>query len=254
MKTRIHQGRVIETSIRMKTSAMRAWLAWADPEHIANWFVDRAAGEAKPGTTMTWFFDTFGYKLDVPIVEAAPGKTFVTGSGDQPGPDGIPYLMEITISHDGGETVINLVNSGFSEDPSKDENFNGVVSGWKGALATLKVWLERYSSRTRTHRIVMRPASYTTERLWPLYATLEGRGAWLEPDVPAGGQVICDTGSEILLTWDALEAVVGLKAFAMGPSKMVALDFSAWSGKTDVADVEARLGRALDRLSANLAR
>ena len=31
-----------------------------------------------PGDTVKWFFDTFGYVMDVPIVESEPGKTFVT--------------------------------------------------------------------------------------------------------------------------------------------------------------------------------
>ena len=65
----------------MKTMPMRAWQAWADPQHIAHWFVDRAEGEATPGSAMKWFVDTFGDSLDVPIVEATPGGTFVRGSG-----------------------------------------------------------------------------------------------------------------------------------------------------------------------------
>jgi hypothetical protein len=69
---RQHHGRVIHTSIRMKTTPMKAWEAWADPQKIANWFVDRAEGTATPGSTMKWFFDSFGYAMDVPIAEADP--------------------------------------------------------------------------------------------------------------------------------------------------------------------------------------
>lgn len=47
--------------------------------------------------------------------------------------------MEITITKDGGDTVTNLVNSGFSEDPKKDDDFRGVDSEWKNAVATMKV-------------------------------------------------------------------------------------------------------------------
>jgi uncharacterized protein YndB with AHSA1/START domain len=121
-------GRVIQTSVRMKTTPMKAWEAWADPQKIANWFVDRAEGTATPGGTMKWFFDSFGYAMDVPIAEVEPGRLFVVSSGDQPGPDGLPYLMEITIEKDGGETVMHLVNSGFSDAPDKDEKARGVGS------------------------------------------------------------------------------------------------------------------------------
>jgi uncharacterized protein YndB with AHSA1/START domain len=258
---RKHLGRVIDTSIRLKTTPMQAWEAWADPQQIANWFVDRASGDAKPGNTMKWFFDAFHYALDVPIVEAEPGRTFVTGSGDQPGPDGIPYLMEITIEKDGDHTIMNLVNSGFSDAPEKDENFRGTVSGWEGALTHLKLWLERYPDRKRRHEIVMRPAPpYKPEQLRALYATTDGRRRWLEPDVPADGEVLRDTGSEIMLAWPAQDAILGLKAFPAGPQKMLALDYSEWprgdegnsAAQTAKADTTARLNRALDRLFALL--
>ena len=250
MSPRKHHGRTIDTTIRMKTTPLRAWQAWADPQHIANWFVDRAEGEATPGTMMKWFFDTFGYSLDVPIVEAKPGSTFVSGSGDQPGPDGIPYLMEITITKDGGDTVMSLVNSGFSEDPKKDDNFRGVDSGWKNALATMKVWLEDYPLRSRHHDLVVRPANFAPEQLRALYATAEGRSRWMEPDLQANGEVLCDTGVELLLSQPGSDGVVSLKAFQMGPQSMVGLDFSIWPDAGATADdAKARLNRALDRLT-----
>lgn len=252
--TRTRYGRVIETSIRMKTTPMRAWQAWADPQQIANWFVDRAEGEATPGGTMKWFFDTFGYALDVPIDEAEPGRSFITSSGEQPGPGGVPYLMEITITKDGGDTVMNLVNSGFSEAPDKDEDFRGVVSGWQMALATMKLWLEQYPMRTRRHDLVVRPANYTAAALRPLYATPEGRAQWLEPDVRATGGVLCDTGAEVLLSCDERDGAIALKAFTTGPQQMLALDYSTWpaDGAAPDGESKARLNRALDRLTSLL--
>ena len=151
--TRKHHGRIIDTTIRMKTTPMRVWEAWADPQQIANWFVDRAEGEGRAGNTVKWFFDAFSYSMDVPITESEPGKSFVT-AGDM-GPDGMPYVMEITIAKEGGDTVMRLVNSGFSEDPKKDESYKGTVSGWANALATMKLWLEQYPMRTRHHDLVL---------------------------------------------------------------------------------------------------
>jgi uncharacterized protein YndB with AHSA1/START domain len=227
---RKHHGRVIDTSVRINTTPQRAWEAWADPQQIANWFVDRAEGVAAPGEVMTWFFDTFNYRLPVPIVEATPGGTFVTGSGDQPGPHGLPYLMEITISRDGdGVTVVRLVNSGFSPDAKFDDEFAGVVSGWKMALATKKYWLEHHPNARRFHAIVIEPATYTAETLRPLFHAPEGRECWLHATPRTGADaVLADTGTEVLLSCPERNAVVGLKAFRMGPQPVVALDFSAW--------------------------
>jgi len=245
-------GRTIETSTRIKTTPQRAWEAWADPEQIANWFVDRAEGRAAPGEVMTWIFDAFDYRQPVPIEEATPGEAFVIGSGDRPGPHGHPYMLEITIASDRGETTIRLVNSGFREDAAFDDEFEGVVSGWTLALATLKHWLERFPERRRTHRIVIEPADYTLAQLRPLYATAAGRG-WLGSLMPADAPVLADTGREVLLAWHTRDAVLGLKAFKMGPQPMLALDLSAWREKPfDVASVDSEMREALTCLRARL--
>jgi uncharacterized protein YndB with AHSA1/START domain len=247
--TRKHHGRVIDTSIRLKASPQKVWEAWADPQQIANWFVDRAEGEARPGGTMKWFFDAFNLALDVPIVEAQPGRTFVTGSGDQPGPDGLPYLMEITITKDGSATVMNLVNSGFSEAPEKNGRFRDTESGWQAALATLQVWLEQYPALRRRREIVMRPHAHAAERRHSLYSTTDGRRQWLAPDLPADGEIL-NTGTEVLLAWPDERALLGLKSFEMGPQHVVGLDLSQWSetGAAASEAMKARLNRALDRL------
>ena len=137
--------------------------------------------------------------MDIPIVEAEPGKTFVTAGDD--GPDGMPYLMEITISKDGGDTVMHLVNSGFSEDPKKDDNFRGTVSGWANALTTMKVWLEQLSDA--------HPASRSRrEARSPTLPSNCGRSTRRSRAAPSGcrltcahtGEVLCDRGPEILLS------------------------------------------------------
>jgi uncharacterized protein YndB with AHSA1/START domain len=248
-RRRKRHGRTIETDIRIKTTPERAWEAWADPEQIANWFVDRAEGRAAPGEVMPWIFDAFNYRQPVPIQEATPGEVFVIGSGDQPGPHGHPYMLEITVTADRGETIMRLVNSGFREDASVDDEFEGVASGWKMALATLKQWLERYPDARRSHCIVFEPATYTPAQLRPLFETIEGRRTWLEPLLAADAPVLADTGREVLMAWDARAGVLGLKAFTMGPQSMIALDASAWGDRpADGAALESELRAALARL------
>ena len=251
MTTRTHQGRIIETTIRIKSTPQRVWEAWADPQQIANWFVDRAEGYGHAGNSVKWFFDTFGYVMEIPIVGSEPGRSFVTAGDD--GPDGMPYLMEITISKDGGDTVMHLVNSGFSDDPKKDENYNGTVSGWSHALTTMKVWLEQYPLRTRHHDLVVRALPHTLEQLRPLYATVEGRSQWLPPDVAHTGAVLCDSAREVTLSLPGVDGIVTLKSFGWGPQRMVGVDLSVWPEAGGVAEnAKPRLERALDRLQALL--
>jgi uncharacterized protein YndB with AHSA1/START domain len=249
--TRKHHGRIIDTTLRIKSTPQRVWEAWADPQHIANWFVDRAEGEGRAGNTVTWFFDTFGYEMKIPVTESEPGKTFVTAGQD--GPDGMPYLMEITISQEGGETVMHLVNSGFSEDPKKDDSYKGTVSGWAHALTTMKVWLERYPTRRRHHDLVVKPVPHTVEQLRPFYATLEGRAKWMPPDVLHTGEVLCDSGPEVLLSAPSVDGIVALKSFAWPGGRMIGVDLSVWpADNVAIEDAKPRLTRALDRLEALL--
>jgi uncharacterized protein YndB with AHSA1/START domain len=247
---RKHHGRTIDTRLPIATTPMRAWEAWADPEQIANWFVDRAEGRAAPGEVMTWFFDAFGYRQSVPIVEAVAGESLVVGSGDVPGPSGLPYLMEVTIEAAEGATVVRIVNSGFREDASFDDEYEGVASGWQMALATMKRWLERHPTARRIHRIEMISVPFAAPALRRLFGTEEGRRAWLEPALPTGSAVLADTGREVLLAWDEREAVLGLKAFRMGPRPMLALDFSAWpTAPIDLDALGQELRAALERLA-----
>jgi hypothetical protein len=162
--------------------------------------------------------------------------------------------MEITIRRDDDATVMNLVNSGFSEAPEKDGGFKDTQSGWQCALMTMKVWLERYPDLKRKRVIVMRPAAHAAADLQVLYATVDGRERWLAPDVPADGDVLVNSGTELILDWPAERAVIGLKSFGMGPQQMVALDLSQWSesGAAVPDESKARLTRALDRLVALL--
>ena len=252
MTIRKKHGRVIDQTIRINTTPQRVFEAWADPQKLANWFVDRAEGDGRAGNTMRWFFDEFGYVMDIPVVEAEPGKRFSVAGDD--GPDGMPYLMEITITKEGGETVMNLVNSGFSEDPKKDDTFEGTVSGWKNALMTMKVWLENYPMRTRHHDLVVRPANWTREALRDLYATREGRRRWMDPDLRSNADVLCDTGTEVTLSLPERDGIVAIKAFNMGPQYYVGIDLMTWPDAGATAeDGKPRINRALDRLMPLLA-
>jgi hypothetical protein len=156
--------------------------------------------------------------------------------------------MEITITRDGGTTLVRLVNSGFSPDAAFDDEFEGVVSGWKMALATMKHWLEQHDGARRSHELVIEPVAFTWERLRPLFNTAGGRRQWLEPMLAADAETLVDSGREVLLAWPARRGVLGLKAFRMGPQTVVALDFSAWGTQSGTEDIPAELQGALLRL------
>jgi uncharacterized protein YndB with AHSA1/START domain len=271
---RRHVGRTVRKEVRIAAPADAVWNAWAQPEDIARWFVDRAEGAMRAGATVTWCFDAFGYRLPVEVFAAVPGEYLAFG-GEPPGRP--PALQEVFVEHHGGETVLRVVNSGFGEGPEWDDEYEGVDSGWELALATLRHYLERYPGRARRHALVMRPADFAYENVQPFFATAAGLASWLaasarlsaEPLVAgaAGVQVELDLGDagtlvgsvlarsrrEVLLSWEEREAVLGLKCFAIGARRAVALDWSCWSERPESLQTAPWLEASVDRLASRLA-
>jgi uncharacterized protein YndB with AHSA1/START domain len=266
MAERRHRGREIRAEVRTRATPDRVWEAWTDPEKIAGWFVDRARGKPEVGTTFTWIFEKFGYEIPYEVVAAEPGRRFALG-GEIPGRG--PFLLEITIARDGAETVVTLVNSGFLDGSGWDEEYEGVASGWRNALAVLKHYVENYFGTSKSSLLVMAPADFAYDRLLPFYATAEGLARWLTTSASIGGpgepvalrlpdgdsvtgRVLSKTGWEVALSWEERDAVLELKGFRFGPAgKVVAARVLSW-GKPMPPELESRLQTALTRLSAAL--
>lgn len=268
-KKREHVGRTVRAEIDVHASTSEVYDAWADPEGIARWFVDRAEGVARTGETVTWHFEAMGYELPIPIAEAVPGERIVM-AGEAPGRPA--FLQEILLEQRGGKTRLRLANSGFREGAEWDDEYEGVASGWEMALATLKHQLERYPGRSRRHLFAMRPAAFEYADLLPSYTTSDGLEDWLATstdlsadelasgvelrlDLANGerltGEVLARTKRELLLEWREREAVLALKAFALPTGRAVALDLSTWA--EDAAPLpNEELEQALDRLTAKL--
>ncbi len=262
-----HRGRRLVVEMRTRATPEEVYEAWADPEKIAHWFVDRAKGKAEVGSIFTWVFEKFGYEIPYEVVVAEPGRRFALGGE---APKSGPFLLEVSIAREGGETRVTLVNSGFLDGSEWDEEFEGIVSGWTNALAVLKHYLENYAGRRKTSILVMNPAAYELSNLLPFYATAEGLDRWLTTSASfdgAGvgascalrlhggdsltGRVLSRTGWETALSWEELDGVLELKGFrfpGMGP--VVAARALSWSISPDrAAAIERRLQEALVRLS-----
>ena len=265
-----HRGRSIHAEVRITATPQQTWEAWADPEKIAQWFVDRATGEPKVGTTFTWFFDKFQYVMPFEVIEAVPGERFVLrwsdkSSGRPPG------IVDVTIAREGGVTVLRLVNSGFQEGAAWEEEYQGTVSGWQTALALLKLYLENYFGKPKTTIMALRPASYRYEQLLPFFTTPEGLGEWLtrsgavgkpgdrcelvlKDDGSVTGRVLAVTRHEVALSWEETHGALELKGFQMGPAgRMICVRVTSWGlDAARAAEIEQRMGTALERLAAVL--
>lgn len=264
-KTFDHKGSLIRAEIDTSATPQQAWEAWADPEKIAAWFVDRAAGEAKPGGTMTWFFDNFGYVLPYKVVDAVPGELFVLKWDPPQGDSGI---LEVRIERRGGATVIRLVNSGFRDDAQWKEEYEGVVSGWQMSLAILRHYLENHFGRKKSSLLITRPASFAYEQLRLYFLETAKLSRWLTQSGGIGkvgdavqldlreagkltGRVLAVTKWEAAISWEEIGGTLELKGFKMGPQRAVGLRCLSWRRSADeMKNVESQLSKAVERLAA----
>jgi uncharacterized protein YndB with AHSA1/START domain len=260
--------RTIRSEIRTTAPPERVWEAWTDPEKLAQWFVDRAKGEVKQGSTYTWFFDDFGYEIPYPVVEVVPGERFAL-AGQLPGRP--PFRLEISIAKEGGRTRVTLINSGFLEGSEWDEEYEGILSGWTNALAVLKHYVENHFGKPKTAILVLRPAVFHYEALLPYFTTSEGLARWLTSSGEIGvagegyalslreggtmtGRVLAITAREVAVSWNEVGGVFEFKAFSTGGgNRMVGGRCVAWSLPPGRAgEIKASMEKAFDRLSAEL--
>ena len=65
------------------------------------------------------------------------------------------------------------------------------------------------------------------------------------------GRVLASTSREVTVSWDEIGGVLELKAFSMGPQRVVCLRGFSWLLKAEeMAEIEQKLQRALERLAA----
>lgn len=259
-----HKGRMIRAEIRTGATPEQAWDAWADPEKIAAWFVDRAVGKATPGSIMTWYFDDFGFAQPLKVMDAIRGERFVLKW--EP-PEGDPGILEVEIAREGGVTVVRLVNSGFREGAQWDDEYQGTASGWHMSLAILKHYLENFAGQRKTSALLFTPAAFQYAELLPYFQDESKLTQWLTKSGSVGklgdsvrldlldagrltGSVLAVTAREVTVSWEEIGGTLEFKAFPMGPQRAAGLRVMSWKlGATATAELETKLQASVDRLA-----
>ena len=262
-----HTGRSIEKHIETDATPQQAWEAWADPEKIAGWFVDRAKGEAVEGGDIVWSFERFNYHIPYKVIASDPGRRFAIAfeGGGRSG------LLEVDIETSGGRTRVRLVNSGFDEGAEWDAEYEGVDSGWQMALACLGEYLARGVREARGQFFAARPAEVDFGVMPHFHREAEGLSRWLtregalgpvgspcslvlQDGTPVTGRVLTHTRFESAVSWDEVDGVLLLKAFKMGPGpKNVCVHGWGWGLAAERAqELERFFESALERLVAAL--
>lgn len=257
-------------TLRTTASPMQVWQAWAEPAHVRRWFTDDARGEPVPGGELVHVFSRYGIEVSYRVLEAEPGRLLVV---EGTSPLGAAFRQEVRIEREGGETVLHLTHSGFGADAGWDDEYEGVDSGWKLALAVLRLYLERYFGRDRAGFYVERPAAFEHAALQPLYRTEAGLARWfttagslegrtvgdpvrleLRGGRTLSGRLIADSGRELALSWDEIDGFLELKAIDMGAQRRsLCLRGGGWGMEAaEAAALELEMEQAMERLAGAL--
>lgn len=233
----------IEADIAVNGPPEMVWEAWANPVHLARWFVDEARGRIGEDERVTWIWEQMGVELEYEVVAAEPGRRFELRAGT---PDGGTRITEVALGSDeDGATRVRVAESGFGVDAG------AVRSGWKMALGLLKVYVEDYWDWDVRSVVVMGKAEGTPDEILALQRTADGLDRWLDIDgalpeegervrldfeegLVLEGRVLRRTALETSLTWPWIQGVLEIKQFPVPDGRAAALRAFTWADESEV--------------------
>jgi uncharacterized protein YndB with AHSA1/START domain len=195
----VAETRDIELSIEIEAPADAVWRAISEGERVANWFAPIASGETGPGghLKVSWGGDA-AWTSWVTAWEPPHRLRLADELPEEATDQGAAMAYEYRIEDRDGTTLLTLVNSGLSTDPSWDETVHMMTNGWRFFIWNLKHYLERHPAVARI-MISERPwVTGTRAEVWDAILGADGLG-----DVPAR------TGDRFNLRLDGGEILEG---------------------------------------------
>ena len=234
--------------IEVDATPDQVWRALTDASELIRWFPLEARVEPGEGGSvfMSWKNEFAGESA---ILAWEPARRLVISwgwdeEGDQP-----PQLTEYRIETEAGRTVVDVVTSGFPDDPSWDGYVESTNSGWKFELRSLKEYLERHAGEERDVVYLRRRTPVDAGEAWKRVFGPEGLG-----DRPFEGEVFDErTGRQYAAVVEDLGGA--LFRVSMEPCRVdqeqrdVTLWLQAWGDARDrLPAIEAEWRALLERL------
>lgn len=140
----------IEREVVIAAPRERVWEIITQAEHVGKWFGDSAEVDLRPGGTMVLRWEKYGTvyamieKIDAPgyfSYRWTPGKLDEKPSIEK------STLVEFTLTPQGGQTRLRVVESGFSRLPMNEseraEQFKDNTEGWSSKLRNVQQYVEQ---------------------------------------------------------------------------------------------------------------
>lgn len=137
--------RSVELDVEVPGTAEAAWRAVATGPGISSWYVPHQVDERTGGTAVASFGPT--PEMDVPgrIAVWEPPHRIVFDGGE--GVDGLAFEWTVE-PRDGGTCLVRLVNTGFGSGAEWDEQYDGMVTGWRMFLDNLRLHMEHFAGQS----------------------------------------------------------------------------------------------------------
>ncbi|HYN07000.1 MAG TPA: SRPBCC domain-containing protein [Vicinamibacterales bacterium] len=126
------------------------WRALTDAEQLTQWFPVDARVEPGQGGSI-WLSWGAGMEGTAPITAWEPTRRFQWTEDRGP----VKLAIDFHLEARGGKTLVRLVQSGFGDGASWDDEFHMLEGGWSYFLAHLAWYLQRHRN-TRRHLISFR--------------------------------------------------------------------------------------------------
>jgi len=130
-----------QVQLKIRKPAAEVFDAVVNPERLSRYFVQAASGPLAEGATVKWRFAEVPGEHDVVVRQVVKDERIVFEWSAQSGDyDTRVELVFKPLDHQ--NTMVQISESGFREDPAGIEESYGNAGGWMHMMCSLKAYLE----------------------------------------------------------------------------------------------------------------
>ncbi len=155
--------RSIELEVEVHGTPEEVWRAIATGPGISSWYVPHVVDEREGGAAVASFGDAPEMQIPGRVAAWEPPRRVVFDGGEDAGGLAFEWLVE---ARDGGTCIVRLVNSGFGDGDEWDDQYDGMVEGWKLFLFNLQLHCRHFLGREAVSMLPTGPTPLSRAEAW----------------------------------------------------------------------------------------
>jgi uncharacterized protein YndB with AHSA1/START domain len=155
--------RTIDLSIEVPGTPHEVWRAIATGPGISSWYVPHRVEEHAGGAVVASFGPGPELQVHARVAAWDPPHRVVFDKGEDAGGLAFEWLVE---ARDGGSCVVRLVNSGFGDGGTWDDQYDALQEGWTLFLVNLRLHLQHFRGRSAAAALPMGMWPVAPQQAW----------------------------------------------------------------------------------------